>query len=67
MVSYRENRQIHIISLSVEQYTGYIVILQYYIPVPSNFFDITVLWSTDIVQYTSLNAFFNKDEIHLYK
>jgi len=28
---------------SVEQYTGYVVILQYYFPVLSNFFDTAVL------------------------
>jgi len=34
---------------SVEQYTGHLVIPQYYFPVPSNFFDIAVPRSTDIV------------------
>jgi len=51
---------------SVEQYTGYVVIPQYYFPVPSNFFDTAVPLSTDIVQYSSLKMLFSTKMRFIY-
>ena len=52
----------YMVRISAEQYTGFVIIPQYFFPIPSNFLNT----ATDIVPYSSLRIFItilNKDEI----